>query len=79
MMTGILTSTRTRKALEVLEEEGVVKISERIITPWYLATPTRIYQNFQQKLIAGEKEAGSHQGQLHRAEGRHPQPAGSAG
>ena len=33
---------------------------------------------FQQKL-AGEKEAGSHQGQLHGAEGRHPQPAGSAG
>ena len=29
--------------------------------------------------IAGEKEAGSHQGQLHGAEGRHPQLAGSAG
>ena len=49
-MTGILTSTLTRKALEVLEEEGVVKISERIITPWYLATPTPIYQNFNMNL-----------------------------
>ena len=49
-MTGILTSTLTRKASEVLEEEGAVKISERIITPWYLATPTPIYQNFNMKL-----------------------------
>ena len=54
-MTGILTSTRTRKALEVLEEEGVVKISERIITPWYLATPTPIYQIFNKNFLQERK------------------------
>ena len=34
MMTAILTSTRMRKALEVLEEEEAAKIRELIITPW---------------------------------------------
>ena len=33
------------------------------------------YQDIRQQLIAGEKEKGPHQGQLHRAEGCHPQPA----
>lgn len=37
------------------------------------------HQHIRQQPIAGEKEAGPHQGQLHGAEGRDPESASEAG
>ena len=60
----------------------VDRTRELIIMPWLVILPRsshRLTKLLTSTEFAGAEEARPHQGQLHRAEGRHPQPAGQAG
>ena len=60
----------------------VDRTRELIIMPWLVILPRsshRLTKLLTSTEFAGAEEARPHQGQLHRAEGRDPQPAGQAG